>query len=82
MSMPARFWEHDYEASSHAVTSGWELPSFLGKLQLHPVEGMLSASGHARPKLVVYPLASSVQKALPNVKGDDLSPYYAGVVPR
>ena len=80
--MRARFWGHDDGASSRAVTSGWELPSFLGNQQLRPVEGMLSASGHARPKLVVYPLASSVQKALPNVKGDDLSPHYAGVVPR
>ena len=77
--MHARPWGHDYEASSRAVTSGWQLLRLLGKLQLRPVEGMLSASGYARPKLVVYPLASSVQKALPNVKGDDWSPHYAGV---
>ena len=78
MSMRARFWGHDDGASSRAVTSGWELPSFLGNLQLRPVEGMLSASGHARPILVVYPLVSSVQKALPNVKRDDLSPFFQG----
>ena len=80
--MHARPWGHDDGASSHAMTSGWALPSFLGNQQLRPVEGILSASGHVQPKLVVYPLASSVQKALPNVKGDDLSPNYAGVVPR
>ena len=69
--MYARPWGHDNEASSCAVTSGWELLSFLGNLQLRPVVGKLSESGHAQPNLVVYPLASSVQKALPNVKGDD-----------
>ena len=80
--MHARPWGHDYESSSRAVTSGWELPSLLGNLELRPVKGMLSASGHARPKPVVYPLESSVQKALPNAKGDDLIPHVAGVVPR